>query len=128
MNRIAIIFSLLAISTTVFAHPENYVMDCGNHKGIYLFVGHAVNPIMVMDKKNYIAIQDIGKANTDEFTFGEMAKDLNESGQYDKVFVNGAVTLSTIGDGIKRQINLIDAKANNPCTVTSYNENAIKGD
>lgn len=128
MKRFILGALLVAYSASVFAHPENYSMDCGKHKGIQLFIGHFVNPLMIMDKKSYMAIQDIGKSNTDEYTFGEMVKELNENGVYDKVFANGAVTIATVGDGIKRQINLIDAKSNNTCTVTSYNENKIEGD
>ncbi|ECB4005374.1 hypothetical protein EW438_22215 [Salmonella enterica subsp. enterica serovar Nigeria] len=126
MKKLAL--GLLIISTTAFAHPENYVMDCGMHKGILLFIGHAVNPIMIIDKVDYIAIQDIGQANTDDYAFGRMVKETNEDGRYDKVLVGGAVTVATVGDGIKRQINLIDAKSNTPCNITSYNEAKVEGD
>lgn len=130
MNRISIIFSLLAISTTVFATPENYTLKCDTiNEKVMLFTGQGFRDVLVVGKgtgADYLATFNVDAGNGLHYeTLSPITHMEKGDSTIKTVFVDGTVELIYYGDGAEKHFNIIDSTGNHQCKMTGYNQDKI---
>lgn len=130
MKRILLGVLLAGISTTVFATPENYTLQCDTYAGkVMLFTGQGFRDVLVVgqDKgQDYIATFDLLNGNdTNSETFSPITHLEKGDSTIKTVFVEGTIELIYYGSGAEKHFNIVDTKGNHRCKMTGYNQDKI---
>ncbi|EFT4035750.1 hypothetical protein HVF17_004332, partial [Salmonella enterica] len=118
---------LIMLPITAFCSPENYTINCESIKTkVMYFTGHKFSDMLIMSDNSkgiYVATFDVSDGgSTDYETFSPMVYDEKGKPDSSKVYSQGAVELIYTGEGLKKEIHIVDKKGNHPCKITKYDQ------
>ncbi|WP_145973642.1 hypothetical protein [Phytobacter massiliensis] len=132
MKRIIIGALIATTSSTALCSPENYTLNCETVKNkIMYFTGHKFSDMLVMSDNSkgiYAATFDVNDGgSTDYETFSPVVYDDKGKPDSSKVYSQGAVELIYTGEGLQKEIHIVDSKGNHPCKITKYDQDLVGG-